>query len=116
MSFGPETGARRPAWWGGGLEATQNWDVSSGRTRATLTSRPGVVHSVAFSPDGKTLATGSDDEGTVRVDLILFGIGEGEILGQASPGNGLRVLEVISHRAPSSPSIRFRCSAYACSA
>jgi WD40 repeat protein len=35
--------------------------VATGRTTATLTGHTKPTYSVAFSPDGKTLATGSDD-------------------------------------------------------
>jgi WD domain, G-beta repeat len=32
------------------------------KLRATLKGHTGMVYSIAYSPDGKTLATGSDDE------------------------------------------------------
>ncbi|MFF9391987.1 WD40 repeat domain-containing protein [Streptomyces griseoluteus] len=38
------------------------WDVTTGRRRATLAGHTNRVQSVAFSPDGQTLATGSDDQ------------------------------------------------------
>lgn len=37
------------------------WDVQAERVRATLNAHNGPVWSVAFTPDGKTLATASDD-------------------------------------------------------
>jgi WD40 repeat protein len=42
------------------------WDVLDGAPRRTFTAHEGKVTSVAFSADGKTLASGSDD-GTVRL-------------------------------------------------
>ncbi|WTE71220.1 WD40 repeat domain-containing protein [Streptomyces sp. NBC_01615] len=42
------------------------WDISTGKTRATLTGHTDQVSDVAFSPDGHTLATSSQDS-TVRL-------------------------------------------------
>jgi WD40 repeat protein len=38
------------------------WDVATKQTAATLTSPIGKITSVAFSLDGRTLATGSDND------------------------------------------------------
>src|SRR5207249_6272040 len=40
------------------------WEVASGQLKATLKD---AAHRLAFSPDGKTLATGSYDDRTVRL-------------------------------------------------
>jgi WD40 repeat protein len=42
------------------------WDVDSRTERATLRGHAGIVTSVAFAPDGQTLATGSEDR-TVKL-------------------------------------------------
>jgi WD40 repeat protein len=42
------------------------WDVKSGKTTATLTGHTGSVNTLAFSPDGQRLASGSADK-TVRL-------------------------------------------------
>ena len=42
------------------------WDMETRETLATLEGHADVVYSVAFAPDGKTLASGSGD-GTVKL-------------------------------------------------
>ena len=41
------------------------WDLASGEVRSTLQGHSGSVYSVAISPDGKTIVSGSYDN-TVR--------------------------------------------------
>ncbi|MEI6446233.1 MAG: hypothetical protein WCO29_24680 [Nostocales cyanobacterium ELA583] len=42
------------------------WDVKAGKLLQTLTGHSDPVRSVAYSPDGKTLASGSGDD-TIKI-------------------------------------------------
>jgi RNA polymerase sigma factor (sigma-70 family) len=61
---GGEQGAEHPERSGPG--EVKLWDAASLRLRATLTGHTKWIHSLAFTPDSKTLASGSED-GTVRL-------------------------------------------------
>ena len=56
---------------GGGLDA-RLWEVSSGRLKVILKGHADLVNSVAFSPDNKILASGSDDGTILLWDMSPF--------------------------------------------
>ena len=51
---------------GDGETVSRLWDATTGEERASLSGHRDAVNAVAFSPDGKTLATGSSDS-TMRL-------------------------------------------------
>jgi WD40 repeat protein len=54
--------------------AVRLWDVKTGRARASLQGHPTEpVHSVAFSPDGQTLAIGAEDR------MLLWDVKTGQL-------------------------------------
>ena len=57
---------------GPGTGELRLWDVATGKNTATLESHPGVVICVAFSPDGKTLASSGGD-GKTRLWEVATG-------------------------------------------
>ena len=61
-------------WWQKGMEnmAIRLWDVASGENIATLWGHPTDIQSLAFSPDGTLLATGSFECTTLLWDLKPF--------------------------------------------
>ena len=61
-------------WWEKGMEnmAIRLWDVASGENIATLRGHPTDIQSLAFSPDGTLLATGSFECTTLLWDLKPF--------------------------------------------
>ena len=52
------------------------WDAAAGKFQGALAGHSGHVNSIAFPPDGRTLASGSDDQ-TVK----LWNVATGQTLG-----------------------------------
>ncbi len=61
-------------WWENGMQkmAIRLWDVASGENIATLWGHPTDIQSLAFSPDGTLLASGSFDCTTLLWDVKSF--------------------------------------------
>jgi WD40 repeat protein len=71
LAFSPTNGKLLAAG-SSDFKAVVLWDVAAGKELRRLTGHDGPVWSVAFSPDGKTLVSGSDD-GTVRLWDVATG-------------------------------------------
>lgn len=50
------------------------WDIESGNLLQTMAGHIGLVHTLAFSPDGLTLAVGSDASNSIRVWDVENGV------------------------------------------
>jgi dipeptidyl aminopeptidase/acylaminoacyl peptidase len=65
------------------------WDPATGKERARPAEHGGGVHSLAFTPDGKTLATTSLDDATVKLWEVATGkeraVLKGVMHGNSSP-------------------------------
>ncbi|MBI4617331.1 MAG: hypothetical protein HY720_27220, partial [Planctomycetes bacterium] len=73
------------------------WDGETGRPIATLEGHQGLVASIAFSPDGKRLASGSLDT-TIRLwnlETILAPPDELKTIVEEITGMTLRGIEVV---------------------
>jgi WD40 repeat protein len=64
-----------------GRGTVELWDLASGRHRLTLRGHLAEVWTVAFSPDGKTLVTGSEDK-TVKLWDPITGEERGTLRGR----------------------------------
>ena len=64
------------------------WDAATGTLRNTLTENTGYVESVAYSPDGQTLASGSWD-GTVRLWDVATGTLRNTLTGHTDDVNSV---------------------------
>jgi WD40 repeat protein len=71
LAFAPD--GRWLATAGDGDDDIQLWDVASGHRGATLRGHSGLVNCIAFSPDGKRLASGGADH-SVRLWDVVKGI------------------------------------------
>ena len=60
------------------------WDVQTGKEKATLKGHTSLVSSLTFSPDGKTLASGSHDK-TVKLWDMETGKEQATLKGHTSP-------------------------------
>ena len=86
---------RSTAWRSARMEApslvgvtTILWDAVTGAHKNTLTGHTRPVNSVAFSPDGSTIASGGDD-GTVLLWDAVTGAHKNTLTGHTSPVNSV---------------------------
>jgi WD40 repeat protein len=61
------------------------WDVKAGKERARLGGHQGLVWGLAFSPDGRTLATAGVRDGVVRVWDVATGQARAALVGHTVP-------------------------------
>jgi WD40 repeat protein/predicted Ser/Thr protein kinase len=74
---------------GGWDHTIRLWDAATGEACATL-PQPGVVRTLAFTPDGTRLVSGGDLDG----ELLVWDVSTGHIQGRVASGKSVRSLAV----------------------
>lgn len=98
LAFSPDgltlaTGGKWKPVRGGGGAAINLWDVGAGAVAATILGNPsGEFSSVAFSPDGRTLAGGGY---TAPESVVLWDVATGQEVGRAKT-RSIQVLDTAS--------------------
>ncbi len=66
------------------------FDLTTGKELWALTGHAGVVHGLAFSPDGRMLASAAADK-TVRLWDVATGVEQRQLIGHAAPVSGVAI-------------------------
>ncbi len=77
LAFNPQTPTQLAVGTDDGV--IRLWDLSTG-TRRVLKGNVGTVLTLAFSPDGKQLASAGGDSDNFVFDVVLWNVGEGRIV------------------------------------
>ena len=75
------------------LQDIRLWDAVTGEHKLTLTGHMGGVHSIAFSPDGRTLASGGGEDATIRLWDAVTGEHKLTLTGHTEVVNAFRRMD-----------------------